>query len=92
MFRFRSNTIVTDACPKLLLDVISVMPAIRPNCRSSGVATADAIVSALAPGNPAETEIVGESTCGNGDTGNKKYATPPANKIPIVSSVVPTGR
>ena len=43
-----------------LLDVISVTPAIRPNWRSSGVATADAIVSGLAPGRFAETLTVGK--------------------------------
>ena len=48
------------------------MPAIRPNCRSSGVATDEAIVSGLAPGNAAETWIVGKSTCGSEDTGNRK--------------------
>ena len=42
----------------------------RPNCRSSGVATADAIVSGLAPGRLADTEMVGKSTCGSGDTGS----------------------
>jgi hypothetical protein len=40
--------------------------------RSSGVATADAIVSGLAPGSEALTEMVGNSTCGSGDTGSKK--------------------
>jgi uncharacterized protein (DUF4213/DUF364 family) len=40
-------------------DVISVTPAIRPNERSSGVATVAAIVSGLAPGSDACTEIVG---------------------------------
>jgi hypothetical protein len=78
--------------PRLLDDVISVMPAMRPNCRSSGVATAEAIVSGLAPGNPAETEIVGYSTSGNGATGRKKNATPPASKIASARSEVPTGR
>ena len=39
-------------------------PAIRPNWRSSGVATAEAIVSGLAPGRPAETLMVGNSTSG----------------------------
>ena len=47
----------------------------RPNCRSSGVATAEAIVSGLAPGSAAPTpEIVGKSTCGSGETGSNKYA------------------
>ena len=39
-----------DVEPSSLLDVISVTPAIRPNWRSSGVATAEAITSGLAPG------------------------------------------
>ena len=41
----------------------------RPSVRSSGVATVAAIVSGLAPGSEAETEIVGKSTCGSGATG-----------------------
>ena len=45
-----------------LAEVISVIPAMRPNCRSSGVATADAIVSGLAPGRLALTLIEGKST------------------------------
>ncbi len=60
---------VIEVDPSVLDDVISVMPAIRPNCRSSGVATAEAIVSGLAPGSAALTEIVGKSTCGRGETG-----------------------
>ena len=39
-----------DVVPSMLVDVISVMPAIRPKRRSSGVATAEAIVSGFAPG------------------------------------------
>src|SRR5262249_52286363 len=68
--RSRSNCIVMTVAPSELAELISVMPAIRPNCRSSGVATADAIVSGLAPGNAAFTMIVGNSTCGSGDTGS----------------------
>ena len=41
--------------PSWLVDVISVTPAMRPNCLSSGVATDEAIVSGLAPGSPAFT-------------------------------------
>ena len=55
--------------PNWLLEVISVTPAMRPNWRSSGVATAEAIVSGLAPGKPELTETVGNSTCGKGATG-----------------------
>ena len=92
MLRFRSNCSVIDVVPRKLVEVISVTPAMRPNCRSSGVATADAIVSGLAPGRAAATEIVGNSTCGSGETGRKKYDSPPASVIAIVNSVVATGR
>ena len=44
---------VTPVEPSWLDEVIWLMPAMRPNCRSSGVATADAIVSGLAPGSAA---------------------------------------
>src|SRR6266542_413724 len=69
MLRFRSNWIVMLVEPSPLVEVISVMPAMRPNWRSSGVATEEAIVSGLAPGRPEETLIVGNSTCGRGETG-----------------------
>jgi hypothetical protein len=64
----------------------------RPNWRSSGVATADAIVSGLAPGRFAPTEMVGKSTCGRGETGRNRNATTPERKIAMVMSVVATGR
>ncbi len=50
MLRFRSNCRVMLVCPSALDDVISVTEAIRPNCRSSGVATEEAMISGLAPG------------------------------------------
>ena len=59
MSRFRSNCKVTRVEPSELDDVISVMSAMRPSERSSGVATVAAIVSGLAPGNDACTDIVG---------------------------------
>ncbi len=68
------------------------MPAMWPNCRSSGVATDEAMISALAPGRLAETEIVGKSTCGSGETGSTLKAIPPAMAIAAVSRVVATGR
>ena len=46
------------------------MPAMRPNWRSSGVATEEAMVSGLAPGSDAPTEITGKSICGSGETGS----------------------
>src|SRR5690348_7026728 len=64
----------------------------RPNWRSSGVATAEAIVSGLAPGSPALTEMVGNSTSGSGATGSLVYAKAPASNTAMLSSDVPTGR
>ena len=40
------------------------------NCCSSGVATEDAMVSGLAPGNAAVTVMVGKSTVGSAATGS----------------------
>ena len=68
------------------------MPAIRPSERSSGVATVAAIVSGLAPGSDACTEMVGKSICGSAETGNAWKARMPASATPMVSSVVATGR
>ena len=48
------------------------MPAIVENCFSSGVATAEAIVSGLAPGSCAWTWIVGKSTFGSAFTGSRR--------------------
>src|SRR4030095_9666944 len=92
MLRSRSNCSVMLVEPSELDDVISVTAAMRPNCRSSGVATDDAIVSGLAPGSDAEIEIVGKSTCGSGDTGSSVYAAAPARPIAAISSVVAIGR
>src|SRR3981081_719025 len=55
MFRLRSNCRTMLVEPSWLVEVISVTPAIRPNWRSRGVATEEAMVSGLAPGNDAET-------------------------------------
>src|SRR5258708_28000837 len=74
-----------------MVEVSSVSPAIPPNWRSSGVATDDAIVSGLAPGRFAETWIVGNSTCGRGETGSIRNAITPASATAIVSNVVATG-
>src|SRR5215470_12873854 len=63
-----------------------------PNWRSSGVATDDAMISGLAPGKFACTEIVGKSICGSGDTGSSLNATAPASAIASVKSTVATGR
>ena len=76
----------------MLAEVISATPAMWPSWRSSGAATDEAIISGLAPGNAPCTEMVGISTCGNGDTGNNPNADNPANATPIVSNVVAIGR
>jgi hypothetical protein len=92
MLRSRSNCRVMPAEPSELVEVISVTLAMRPNCRSSGAATDEAMVSGLAPGSDADTEMVGKSICGKGDTGRKRNATAPASAIATVSRVVATGR
>src|SRR2546428_373537 len=92
MLRLRSNCRTMLVEPSWLVEVISVTPAMRPNWRSSGVATADAMVSGLAPGKPAETWMVGNSTWGRGDTGRKRKASAPAIATARVSSDVVTGR
>src|SRR5664279_50912 len=73
MSRFKSNCRTIDVDPSELVEVISVTPAMRPNWRSSGVATDEAMVSGEAPGSPADTWIVGKSTCGSGETGRNWY-------------------
>ncbi len=67
-------------------------PAIEPRCRSSGLATLVATVSGLAPGSEAETEMVGKSTCGSGETGSRTKANRPESAIPSASRVVAIGR
>ena len=78
--------------PRLLLEVISVTPAVRPRARSSGVATVAAMVSGLAPGMEARTTTTGRSTSGSGATGSRRKAMIPASAMARVSSVVATGR
>src|SRR5262249_37886360 len=91
MFRSRSNCMVIFPDPVLLFDVISVIPAMRPKVRSSGVVTAEAIVSGLAPGRFVNTLIVGYSTCGSGATGRKKNPSAPAIATASARSDVATG-
>ncbi len=58
--------------PIPLTEVSWATPDICANCRSSGLATEDAIVSGLVPGSWAVTWMVGKSTCGSGATGSSK--------------------
>ena len=59
MLRLSANCSEIEVDPWRLVDVIVSMPGIVENSFSSGVATADAMVSGLAPGRLALTEIVG---------------------------------
>jgi len=59
MLRDRSNCSVMVLTPSWLVDVIESRPAMVVNWRSSGVATALAIVSGDAPGSTALTRMVG---------------------------------
>ena len=78
--------------PSALVDVMESTPAMVLNCFSSGVATADAMVSGLAPGRLAEIWIVGKSTLGRSLTGRTRYAVIPKNRMPSMTKVVMTGR
>ena len=55
MLRSSVNWMVILVLPAALDELIESIPAIVENCFSSGVATADAMVSGLAPGKPACT-------------------------------------
>ncbi len=59
MSRFRSNCSVMLVLPELLREVIESRPAMVVNCRSSGLATDEAIVPGSPPGRPALTLSVG---------------------------------
>src|SRR6266496_1587759 len=72
MFRSRVNCSVMFVLPRLDEEVIWSTPAIVENCFSSGVATADAMVSGLAPGRLALTWMVGKSTLGRLLTDNSR--------------------
>jgi hypothetical protein len=61
------------------------------NWRSSGVATAEAMVSGLAPGSVAFTTMFGKSTFGRSFTGSSRYAMMPNNRIADMMRVVMTG-
>src|SRR5262245_41409255 len=69
ILRLKLNCSVMDVLPSVLMEVIESRPSIEEHERSSGVATAEAMVSALAPGRLALTETVGKSTFGRSLTG-----------------------
>src|SRR5688572_33482010 len=92
MLRLRSNCNVMLVLPCMLDEFIDVRPEIVENRFSSGSATADAIVSGLAPGSEALTDIVGKSMAGRSATGNSRYDITPKTRMPSVMSVVVIGR
>ena len=93
MLRLRSNCSVMLVLPCWLVELMLVRPAIVANCFSSGSATADAIVSGLAPGS-AGADLDGREVDGRqvADTGSCRYAIAPNTRMPSMSSVVVTGR
>jgi hypothetical protein len=78
--------------PSVLVEFIDEMPAMVANWRSSGVATAFAMVAGLAPGKLAETEIVGKSIDGRSLTGNVVKLIMPNSTIADIINVVKMGR
>src|SRR6266849_901585 len=72
ILRSSVNTRVMFVLPRFDDDVIWSTPAIVENCFSSGVATAEAMVSGLAPGRLALTVMVGKSTFGRLLTGSSR--------------------
>src|SRR4030095_6366194 len=77
MFRSRLNWMVICVSPSALADVIESMAGIVGDWLSRRVATADAMVSGLAPGSEAATWIVGKSTFGRSLTGSRGDALVP---------------
>src|SRR3954466_5182565 len=92
MLRLRSNWIVMTLVPCDEFDDIDEMPAMVESWRSMIPATEAAMVSALAPGKVALTEMVGKSTRGSADTGSSRKPNTPNAMIDAVISVVITGR
>src|ERR1051325_421813 len=69
ILRSRLNWMVMLVEPWLLDELMLLMPAMVENWLSSGVATAEAMVSGSAPGSEALTVMVGKSTLGSSLTG-----------------------
>src|SRR6266550_1063778 len=92
MLRLRSNWIVITLVPCDELDDIDEIPAMVDSWRSMMPATEAAMVSALAPGKVAVTAMVGKSTLGSAETGNRRKPNTPNAMIDAVISVVITGR
>ncbi len=72
MLRVSANSSVICVDPSEFTEVICSRPAIVENWFSSGVATAEDIVSGLAPGRLAVMSSVGKSTFGRSLTGSAR--------------------
>ena len=72
MLRLRLNCSVMLVLPWVLVELTASRPAMVANCFSSGSATAEAMVSGLAPGRLACTWMVGKSTVGRSLTGSSR--------------------
>ena len=70
--RARSNSRVIWVLPSEFAEDMEFIPAMVENWFSSGVATAAAMVSGLAPGRLAVTRRVGKSTLGRSLTGSAR--------------------
>src|SRR6267142_4350341 len=91
-FLLKVNCRVICVRPRVLVELIESRPAIVEKFFSSGVATEEAMVSALAPDKLALTVMVGKSTVGRSLTGSDLYPSAPKITIPSITSVVATGR
>ncbi len=81
-----------EVVPRPLVDDICARPGMAENCCSSGVATEAAIVCGLAPGNVADTTMVGKSTFGRAAIGSSVKVAMPNTRMPAISSAVAIGR
>ncbi len=70
MLRSSPKVSVIEVEPSALVELIELIPAMVESWPSSGVATADAIVSGEAPGRLAPMLMVGKSTFGSSFTGS----------------------
>ncbi len=75
-----------------MVDVIESRPEMFENWFSSGVATADAMVSGLAPGRLAVTSSVGKSTFGRSLTGQRAVRHQAEQAMAAIIRLVAMGR
>src|SRR2546425_6114375 len=88
MLRLRLNCRVTVVCPCVLAELMLSRPAMVENWRSSGVATAEAIVSGLAPGRKANTWMVGRSTFARSLTGRSRRSEEHTSELQSLAYLV----